>query len=266
MEKYDITILPLHILLGETEYRDGVDITPEEIFRWSDENKTTPKTSAPSMTEAMEVMKPFLEEGREIICFSISDSMSTSGNVMRLAAEDLEASDRVTVINSANLSTGIGLLVIQAAILSAEGKTRTQITVAIEEIRPRVRASFTVDTLTYLYRGGRCNAVAALTGTMLKLHPRIVVEDGAMDASKKYRGKLSSVILSYTKDMEEDLKNAVPDRVFITHSGCDREIVESVRSYLESLGIFNEILETRAGGVISSHCGPGTLGVLFIEK
>ena len=170
------------------------------------------------------------------------------------------------MINSANLSTGIGLQVIQAAILSAEGKTRTQITVAIEEIRPRVRASFTVDTLTYLYRGGRCNAVAALTGTMLKLHPRIVVEDGAMDASKKYRGKLSSVILSYTKDMEEDLKNAVPDRVFITHSGCDREIVESVRSYLESLGIFNEILETRAGGVISSHCGPGTLGVLFIEK
>ena len=100
LEKYDITILPLHILLGETEYRDGIDITPEEIFRWSDENKTTPKTSAPSMTEAMEVMKPFLDEGREIICFSISDSMSTSGNVMRLAAEDLEASDRVTVINS----------------------------------------------------------------------------------------------------------------------------------------------------------------------
>lgn len=122
LEKYDITILPLHILLGETEYRDGVDITPEEIFRWSDENKTTPKTSAPSMTEAMEVMKPFLEEGREIICFSISDSMSTSGNVMRLAAEELEASDKVTVINSANLSTGIGLQVIQAAILSAEGK------------------------------------------------------------------------------------------------------------------------------------------------
>ncbi len=266
LEKYDITILPLHILLGEKEYRDGIDITPEEIFRWSDENKTTPKTSAPSMTEAMEVMKPFLDEGREIICFSISDSMSTSGNVMRLAAEDLEASDRVTVINSANLSTGIGLQVIQAAILSAEGKTRAQITAAIEEIRPRVRASFVVDTLTYLYRGGRCNAVAALAGGMLKLHPRIVVEDGAMDASKKYRGKLASVILSYTKDMEEALKNAVPDRVFITHSGCDREIVESVRSYLESLGIFNEILETRAGGVVSSHCGPGTLGVLFIEK
>ena len=255
VEKYDITILPLHILLGEDEYRDGVDITPEEIFRWSDENKTTPKTSA-----------PFVEEGREIICFSISDSMSTSGNVMRLAAEELEASDKVTVINSANLSTGIGLQVIQAAILASEGKTAAEITTAIEAIRPKVRASFVVDTLTYLHRGGRCSAVAALAGGMLKLHPRIVVVDGAMDASKKYRGKLGSVILSYTKDMEEDLKNAVPDRVFITHSGCDREIVEAVRSYLESLGIFDEILETRAGGVVSSHCGPGTLGVLFIAK
>ena len=265
-EKYDIDILPLHILLGENEFRDGKDTTPDRIFAWADANKATPKTSAPSLEDAKVLLQPYVEAGREVICFSISGSMSTSGNVMRLAAEELEASDKVTVINSANLSTGIGLQVIQAALLSAEGKTRAKITAAIEEIRPRVRASFTVDTLTYLYRGGRCNAVAALAGTMLKLHPRIVVEDGAMDASKKYRGKLSSVILSYTKDMEDDLKNAVPDRVFITHSGCDREIVESVRSYLESLGIFNEILETRAGGVISSHCGPGTLGVLFIEK
>ena len=134
----------------------------------------------------------------------------------------------------------------------------------MEELKPYVRASFVVDTLTYLYRGGRCSAVAAMAGSVLKLHPRIVVENGAMDAAKKYRGKLSSVIMSYTKDMEEQLKNARPDRVFITHSGCDRQIVDNVRGYLESLGIFDEILETRAGGVISSHCGPGTLGVLFI--
>jgi len=123
-----------------------------------------------------------------------------------------------------------------------------------------------VDTLTYLYRGGRCNAVAAMAGGVLKLHPKIVVEDGAMNASKKYRGKIASVILSYVKDMEKDLKNARQERVFITHSGCDREIVETVRTYLKNLGIFEEILETRAGGVVSSHCGPGTLGVLYISK
>lgn len=266
LEKYDISILPLHILLGETEYRDGVDITPEEIFRWSDENKTTPKTSAPSMTEAMEVMKPFLDEGREIICFSISDSMSTSGNVMRLAAEELEASNRIIVIDSANLSTGIGLLVVEAAIMAQNGAAAAEIVARMEVLKPQVRASFVVDTLTYLYRGGRCNAVAAMAGGVLKLHPKIVVENGAMDATKKYRGKIGSVIMNYVKDMEEDLKNARPDRVFITHSGCDRATVDAVRNYLEGLGIFHEILETRAGGVISSHCGPGTLGVLFIAQ
>ena len=122
------------------------------------------------------------------------------------------------------------------------------------------------DTLTYLYRGGRCNAVAAMAGGVLKLHPRIVVEDSAMNASKKYRGKIASVVMNYVKDMEKDLKKARPERVFITHSGCEQETVEKVRAYLKELDIFDEILETRAGGVVSSHCGPGTLGVLYIAK
>lgn len=263
VQRYDIDILPLHILLGDKEYEDGV-ITPDEIFAWSDANKTTPKTSAPAITEAVELMRPYVEEGRELVCFSISESMSTSGNVMRLAAGELDADELVTVIDSANLSTGIGLLVIEAAIMADKGCSASEIKARMEELKPYVRASFVVDTLTYLYRGGRCSAVAAMAGSVLKLHPRIVVENGAMDAAKKYRGRLSSVIMSYTKDMEEQLKNARPDRVFITHSGCDRQIVDNVRGYLESLGIFDEILETRAGGVISSHCGPGTLGVLFI--
>lgn len=264
--KYDIDILPLHILLGEDEFEDGKTITPEQIFKWADEHKTTPKTSAPSLEKAIELFQPYVEEKREIVCFSISSSMSTSGNVMRLAAEELEASDLITVIDSANLSTGIGLLVIEAALMAKAGKTASEISTVIEELKPWVRASFVVDTLTYLYRGGRCNAVAAMAGSVLKLHPKIVVENGAMDANKKYRGKLASVILSYAKDMENDLKTAKPDRVFITHSGCDPEVVNAVRSYLESLSIFQEILETRAGGVISSHCGPGTLGVLFIAQ
>lgn len=262
--KYDIDILPLHILLGEDEFEDGKTITPEQIFKWADEYRTTPKTSAPSLAETIELFRPYVERKQEIICFSISSSMSTSGNVMRLAAEELEASALITVIDSANLSTGIGHLVIEAAIMAKEGKTAAEISTAMEKLKPLVRASFIVDTLTYLYRGGRCNAVAAMAGSVLKLHPKIVVENGAMDASRKYRGKLASVILSYVKDMEEALKNARPDRVFITHSGCDAETVNAVRSYLESLGVFQEILETRAGGVISSHCGPGTLGVLFV--
>lgn len=264
--KYDIDILPLHILLGEDEYEDGKNITPEQIYSWSDENKTAPKTSAPALTDAIELFKPYIDEGREIVCFSISSSMSTSGNVMRIAAEELEAEDCITVIDSANLSTGIGLLVIEAAIMAQNNHTVEEIVSAIEALKPNVRASFVVDTLTYLYRGGRCNAVSAMAGGVLKLHPKIVVENGAMNASKKYRGKINSAIMTYVKDMEDDLKAARPDRVFITHSGCDRTIVEEVHSYLENLGVFSEILETRAGGVISSHCGPGTLGVLFIQS
>ena len=264
--KYDIDILPLHILLGEDEYEDGKNITPEQIYSWSDENKTTPKTSAPALTDAIELFKQYIDEGREIVCFSISSSMSTSGNVMRIAAEELEAEDRITVIDSANLSTGIGLLVIEAAIMAQNNHTVEEIVSAVEALKPNVRASFVVDTLTYLYRGGRCNAVSAMAGGVLKLHPKIVVENGAMNASKKYRGKINSVIMTYVKDMEDDLKAARPNRVFITHSGCDRQIVEEVHSYLGNLGVFSEILETRAGGVISSHCGPGTLGVLFIQS
>lgn len=264
IEKHHISILPLHIHLGEQEFEDGVEISPDEIYAWADANETTPKTSAFSISDAMDLFKPSIESGDELICFSISNSMSASGQVMRLAAEELEAEDRVHVIDSANLSSGIALLILEAAEMIENGSTASDIVARMEELKPLVRSSFVVDTLTYLHRGGRCSSVAALAGGLLRLHPRISVENGAMNAGKKYRGKMSSVILSYVQDMEEALKAAKHNRVFITHSGCDEEILASVQQYLESLQVFDEILLARAGGVISSHCGPGTLGVLFI--
>ncbi len=264
IEKYNVSIIPLHIVMEDKEYKDGQEITPDEIYKWSDEKDTTPKTSAVGLEDAMEAMRPIAENGDEMVIFCISESMSTTANVFRMAAEELEITDKVSVINSANLSTGIGLLVIEAAIMVSEGKSRDEIVSYIEEQKPMVRASFVVDTLVYLHRGGRCSSVSALVGNMLKLHPKIVVEDGAMHATKKYRGKMMSVIMDYTKDMEADLLQAKKDRVFITHSGCDSATVDSVYEYLKQLNHFEEILITRAGGVISSHCGPGTLGVLYI--
>ncbi len=266
IEKYDITILPLHIILGEEEFLDGVTITPEKIYKWSDANNTTPKTSAAGIDDTLNVLKPILDAGDEVIMFSIASGMSTTINVFRMAVQELDAEDRVRVIDSANLSTGIGLQVIEAACMAKEGKSLDEIATAIEEIKTRVRASFVVDILTYLHRGGRCSGLAALAGGMLKLHPKIVVKNGVMGADKKYRGKINSAIMNYAQDMEASLLKAKKDRVFITHSGCDKEVIDSVRAYLESLNVFNEVLETRAGGVISSHCGPGTLGVLFIEN
>lgn len=266
LEKYNISLLPLHVILGEEEYLDGVNIDVEYLYTWSNENKTTPKTAAPSQAEAMELFKPIIDAGDEIIAFSISSSMSASYNCMRLAAEALDATDKVSVIDSASLTTGVGILAIEASIMASNGSSREEIVEYIKGLIPHVRASFMVDTLTFLHRGGRCSGVAALAGNVLKLHPRIYVEDGAMKVGKKYRGKYDLIVPNYVTDMEESILNAKTDRLFITHSGINENIIKNVTEYLESLGIFEEIIVTRAGSVISSHCGPGTLGVIFIEK
>lgn len=267
IEKYGITVVPLHVVLGDKDYKDGVDITVDEIYDWADANNTTPKTAALSPEEAMNALEPLLEkEDDEVICFALSATMSGTLSVMRLAAETLEVEDRVFCIDSKNLTTGIGHMIIEAAILAEQGKSAKEIVEYIETIRPMVRTSFVVDTLTYLHRGGRCSSVAAMAGSVLKLHPRIAVEDGKMEAGKKYRGKMNKVIMDYVHDMEDDLKKAKPDRVFLTHSGCDKELLDTIYDYLKGLDVFEEIFIERAGSVISSHCGPGTLGVVYIAQ
>lgn len=262
--RYDIDVLPLHIVLGEEDFEDGRGISPDEIYQWSDMHRQSPKTAAISIADAMSALEPYVSAGREVIVFSISSSMSSTFSVLNMAAEQLDASHLVTVIDSMNLSTGVGLQVIAAAEMAQQGKSVQEIVAHIEHIRPLVRASFVVDTLTYLHRGGRCSGLAAMMGGALRLHPRIAVAGGKMAPGKKYRGKMDRVILSYAQEMEADLRAADPAHVFITHSGCEEATIASVREWVESLGHFSEIHVTRAGGVISSHCGPGTLGVLFI--
>jgi len=264
VSRYGIRILPLHVLLGERECRDGVDITPAEIFAWSDATKTTPKTSAPSVEDAISLMKTELDAGHDLVCLGISEQMSSSCTVMRMAAAELDAGDRVHVIDSENLSTGIGHLAVEGAEMAQQGLDAPTIAGALQRLRPRVRASFVVDTLTYLHRGGRCSGLAAMAGGMLRLHPRINVIDGGMQPGQKYRGRAAAYVQEYVRGLRGDLLDARPDRVFITHSGQDAQIVALVRQQLEDLHYFREIHETRAGGVVSSHCGPGTLGVLFI--
>lgn len=266
LNQYSITILPLRIHLGEDTYEDGLSISPDDIYRWSDANNATPKTSAVSLEKTKALFTSILADGNEIICFSISGKMSSTNHIMHLAAEELNAQDKIHIIDSENLSTGIGLLVIEAAIMAQQDAPAVQIVRHIDTLKSHVKASFVVDTLTYLQRGGRCSSITAAAGNLLQFHPRIIVENGQMRAAKKYRGKMNSVLLAYVKDMEANLKAARPDRIFITHSGCDEKTIQTVRQYLQELNVFHEILITRAGGVISSHCGPGTLGVLFIEN
>ncbi|MGN0431993.1 MAG: DegV family protein [Lachnospiraceae bacterium] len=264
IEKYDISIIPLCIVMGDESFYDGIETTPDDIYKWADANRTTPKTAAATFDMAADILKPYMDAGRDIIFFGISTQMSTTCNVIRMIGEDA-GYDKLHIIDSMNLSTGIGLQVLYAARLIEEGKSTEEIVSLVNERRKNVRASFVVDTLTYLARGGRCNAVTALLANTLKLRPEIVVTDGAMGVSKKYRGNMKAVLLKYAKDLESQLLAADKSAVFITHSGCSEDTISAIYEYLQSLNLFENIYVTRAGGVISSHCGPGTLGVLFYE-
>lgn len=265
LQKYEISILPLNIVLDMKSYSDGEEISPDEIYVWSEKMHKTPKTAAVAYDRALEMAAAFQKNGDEMIFFGISESMSTTCNVMRMVKEELNYTG-MYIIDSQNLSTGIGLQVLRAAELAGQGLAAQEIVTQIEQERGRVRASFVVERLDYLAMGGRCSSVVALFGGKLKLKPRIEVTDGKMEAGKKYRGNQDKVILKYVQDMEMQLRQADPHRIFITHSGCEEAVIRSVEEYLKDLHHFEEILITRAGGVISSHCGPGTLGVLFYEK
>lgn len=265
LQKYEISILPLNIVLDMKSYSDGEEISPDEIYAWSEKMHKTPKTAAVAYDRALEMASAFQKNGDEMIFFGISESMSTTCNVMRMVKEELNYTG-MYIIDSQNLSTGIGLQVLRAAELAGQGLAAQEIVTQIEQERGRVRASFVVERLDYLAMGGRCSSVVALFGGKLKLKPRIEVTDGKMEAGKKYRGNQDKVILKYVQDMEMQLRQADSHRIFITHSGCEEAVIRSVEEYLKGLHHFEEILITRAGGVISSHCGPGTLGVLFYEK
>lgn len=264
LEKYDISIIPLTIILGENEYKDGIDITPNDIFKWSEETNTTPKTAAPIMEHVISILEPFVKEDRDIIFFGISEEMSSTCNVIRLAKGYLDY-NKIHVVNSKNLSTGIGHLIVKAASMAKAGGSVSEILNFIDSMIEKVRASFVIDTLTYLHRGGRCSSVTALIGNTFKLKPMIQVNNGKMEVNKKFRGTNKKVLLHYFNDLVDSLSIADKERVFITHSGCDREIVDELKAMLKELNHFDEIIETVAGSVISSHCGPKTLGILYVE-
>lgn len=266
LETYDISVIPLMISMGDITKKDGTELLPDEIYKWSDKTNQTPKTAAPTIGDAITFMEPFMKEDMDIIFFGISEAMSATCNIMRLVGENL-GYKKLFVVDSKNLSTGIGLQVIRAALLAKKGASVEDILKDNNEIKSRVRASFVINTLTFLHRGGRCSGVAALLANTLKLKPEIVVKDGKMIVGKKYRGNIKSALLKYVQDKKDQLLEADSDRIFITHSGCDDiQMIEDIKKYLEDLNVFKEIHITPAGGVISSHCGPNTLGILYISK
>ncbi len=261
ISRHSVVIMPLLVGLGETYYQDGVDITPTDIYAYVAANKALPKTAARGVADYIDYFTKLSEGGKSVIHFAISSDMSSSYQNACIAAG--EVGEGIHVIDSRNLSTGIGLLILDAAKMIQEGKEPADIVSEISRRIPLVRASFVVDTLDYLRMGGRCSAVAALGANMLKLHPCIEVKDGKMGVGTKYRGPLPKVILQYANEKLTKTEGICRDKVFITHANCDEAVVESVKAKVEELGIFEEIYVTKAGATINSHCGQGTLGVLF---
>ncbi len=265
-EKLDISIVPLSIVLDTKPYKDGIEIEPDGIFKWVEENDITPKTSAPSITDAVDVMKPIFDEGCQIIYMGISSKMSTTLNVMRLAAAELECEDKLFAVDAMNLSTGISILLCKAADMIEKGMDAKQIVHELEICVPKIRSQFVINSLLYLHKGGRCGAATALFASALSLKPVIEVADGAMDAGKKYRGKMNAVIDKYVTDLMPLLEEADEDYVFVTYSDIEMDKVKEVYDKVASLNRFKNIYIAQAGGVISSHCGPGAFAVMYMEK
>lgn len=263
--QYSVNIYPYHISLGDEHYRDGVDLNPDKIYQTYWQRKVIPKTSAINPQEYINFFKPWTDQGYDIIHLSLSSGITSSYQNCCLAAQELP---NVYPIDSRSLSTGFGLLVIEAAERIAQGMPAAQIQEEIVAIREKVETSFILDNLVFMHAGGRCSGVAALGANILGIKPCIEMDNatGKMGVGKKYRGPLEKVLKKYTIDKLQDRNDLDLRRIFITHTGIAQECIEQVTNTIREIVDFQEIIVTRAGCTISCHSGPNTLGILFRKK
>ena len=263
-EKYDIDLVAMNIRLGENEYEDGENFSPDSIYEFYDQTGKLPTTSCPNVSTYVDTFQKWTAQGYEVVSISISSGFSASYHNSELAAEEVPG---VYTVDSRNLSTGSGLLVLEAAEMAQQGMEAKDIAEKLRELTANVRASFILDNLLYLWKGGRCSGVAALGANLLKLKPCIEVVDGKMNVGKKYRGALGACLRNYVNDKLANNPNVDTKRIFITHSGMtDPSLIDEVKKEVEKLQKFDEILITRAGCTVSSHCGSNTLGILYMVK
>ena len=262
VEERNIGILPMQVNLDAQSYHDGVDITPQDIFNFVERTKILPKTSAPSIGDYEEFFAEQLKFGDEVIHFNISSKSSGSHNIAKQAAESFGG--KVRVIDSKALSTGQGLLVLKACQLRDEGKSAAEIEETINELRTRVNTSFVPDSLDYLHKGGRVSGMIKVVAGMFKIHPLIYMDDGQLVPGKKYKGRMDVLLKQYVQDLKDMYPNYDKSCCFITHSSAEENVVNVAKEKVKELFDFDEVIETVAGSIITSHCGKGTLGVLFI--
>lgn len=264
IERYDVTVLPLPVMIGERTCLDGIDVTPDDVYNHYETTGVLSKTSALNIAAYEEAWTPWIEKGYEIVHISLGAGFSGTFNAARLAAEEING---VYAVDSTSLSSGIALIIIEACELRDEGKSAKEIFDIIEERKLKSQASFLVGVIEYLWKGGRCSSVAALGANVLSLKPRIDVVDGKMISQKKYRGKIAKCFNAYADDLLKDRDDIKLDRIFVTHSGIEQEIIDAmVAKVKEHQPGVKEIIVNRAGCTISCHCGPGTLGILYMYK
>jgi len=262
-EKYRIEQIPLGITADDRLYYDGVDITADELFAYVERTGRLPKTSAVSIGEYMAVFKKYTDQGFQVIHLSLSGELSSCYQNACLAAE---ATGDVTVVDSRSLSTGTGYLAILATELASADLAAEEIVSILNDMKGRLDVSFVIQTLDYLHKGGRCSGVAVLGANLMKLRPEIVMTNGTMHVGRKYRGDLEKSVLAYVRGRLADNDNVQHDYLFITHSGLPAAVVEKAIALARELHPFEQVIESRTGCTISSHCGPGCLGILYLHR
>ncbi|MDR7855297.1 DegV family protein [Tissierella sp.] len=264
-QHYNIIRCPYAILLDGKSYKDNVDIAPNDIFNTYYEKKILPTTSAINVAEYYNYFKPFVDEGYEIVHINLSSSLTSGYNNCCLAANELKG---VYPIDSQNLSTGSGLLVLKAADLIEKGLSAKEISDELQGHRGKIHMSFVLDTLDFLYAGGRCSKISSLGSNLLKIKPVINVDNGSgsMNVGNKYRGTLDKVIVKYIKDKLSEYTNINEDYMFLVHSGIDSSYIDLAKKTILECTNFKEIYVTMASCTISCHCGPNTLGIAFETK
>lgn len=260
IEKYGFETLAYSVILGDNIYEDN-ETLQDKIFEYVEKTKVLPKTSAINEMQYKEYFTELLERYDEVIHITLSSGLTSSVAHAQTAAEKMK---NVHIVDSLSLSTGISLLGIYAKELADAGEKPEEIVKKVEARIPYVQASFVVERLDYLYKGGRCSALSLFGANLLKIRPQIVVKDGKMKPAKKYRGKMPKVIETYCADTLEEFNNADKKLAFITYTTATEEMIEPAKKALTNAG-FETIIETQAGGTITSHCGEHVLGILYLN-
>lgn len=260
IERYDVKVIPFHVTLGDNTFKDG-ELTTEEIFKYVDEKGVLPKTNALNEFEYTEYFEELKKDYDSVVHICLSSGLSSSCNNAIRAAKELK---NVFVVDSLSLSTGIGLLAIYARELANDGFAPSDIYDKVQKRAEKLQVSFVIERLDYLYKGGRCNALAMLGANIFKIRPRIVVKDGKMGSDKKYRGTMDKVVAKYCTDVLEEFDTPDFDKVFITYTTATPEMVDAAMKAVKDAG-FKNVYETHAGCTIASHCGGNTLGILYFN-